>query len=45
MGKVGRNIFMGLAAMTMLAWGYVELNTYALNLGAHHHDALCQNHH
>lgn len=44
MGKTGRNILIGLSASAALAWGYIELNTAALHLGAQHHDALCQDH-
>jgi Spy/CpxP family protein refolding chaperone len=44
MAKTERTILIGLSASVALAWGYIELNTAAMHLGAHHHDARCQDH-
>jgi hypothetical protein len=44
MAKTERNILIGLSASIALAWGYIELNTTALNLGAQHHDTRRQDH-
>jgi hypothetical protein len=39
-----RNILLGITTALLFIWGYAEAASYALNLGAAHHDARCRDH-
>ena len=44
MKRPQRNILLGITAALVFIWGYAEASSYALNLGAAHHDARCPDH-
>jgi hypothetical protein len=44
MKRPQQHILLVITAALVFTWGYTEASSYALNLGAAHHDARCPDH-